>query len=184
MRNFTRRGGWLRGNQSFARPQHSRPISAAQVYACLCVITCVITCVMNCLPFVLLTLQHAATLQHTATYCNILQHIATHLQHTATYCSILQHIATHCNTLQNIPCLPPAFASYFFCAGIRMFIIFLDMHCLALVFLTLQHAATLQYTVTYCNTSLARPQHSRPISSAQVYVCSSYHAICLVFLIL
>jgi len=45
------------------------------------------------------------TLQHTATYCNILQHTkhtATHcttLQHTPTRWSSLQLISTHCNTL-------------------------------------------------------------------------------------
>jgi len=35
-----------------------------------------------------------------ATYCNTLQHTATHctLQHTATHCNTLQHTATHCNT--------------------------------------------------------------------------------------
>ena len=68
--------------------------------------------------------QNPHAMQHTATYCNILQHTAliwayyvcihtfrwqksthtaTHcntLQHTATHCNTLQHTATHCNTLQ------------------------------------------------------------------------------------
>ena len=45
-------------------------------------------------------------LQHTATYCNILQHTVSRgvekaQQHTATYCNTLQHTATHCNTRQH-----------------------------------------------------------------------------------
>ena len=81
---------------------------------------------------------------HTATYCNKMQHTATHSDshatqsalsathwlrwHTATHCNTLQNTATHCNTLQHTA-----------------------THCT-----TLQHTATycntLQHTATYCNT--------------------------------
>ena len=62
------------------------------------------------------TLQHSATLKHSTTRCNTLQHRtvawrcrrwcchATNcntLQHAATRCNTLQHAATHCNTLQH-----------------------------------------------------------------------------------
>ena len=50
------------------------------------------------------TLQHAATLQHTATHYNTLQYTTTHyntLQHTASHCNKLHYTVTHCNTLQH-----------------------------------------------------------------------------------
>ena len=66
-----------------------------------------------------LQLQRQHTLQHTATYCNTLQHTAIcyntpiclrherclqlqrqhTLQHNATHCNTMQHTATQCNTL-------------------------------------------------------------------------------------
>jgi len=67
---------------------------------------------------------HCNTLQHTATYCNILLK----LQHTATYCNALQHTATHCIALQRT-----------------------TTHCNALQ-RTATHCNTLQHTATHCNT--------------------------------
>ena len=88
--------------------------------------------------------SHCIILHHIVTYCNTLQHTATHggvvflssdvrgfgvsrlglnaphcttLQHTATHCNTLQHTATHCNTLQH----------------------------------TATHCNTLQRTATHCN---------------------------------
>ena len=53
-------------------------------------------------PAMLLKLHTCNTLQHTATYCNILKYTATHcsntLPHTATHCNTLQHTAAHYNT--------------------------------------------------------------------------------------
>jgi len=88
------------------------------------------------------TLQHTAThcniLQHTATRCNTMQHNAIHrytLQHTTTHCNTLQYIATHCNTLQHT------------CNTLRL----TATHCNTLLH-TATHCNTLQYTATHCNT--------------------------------
>jgi len=52
------------------------------------------------LCFAFMKLQCFFVWQHTATYCNTLQHTKT-LHHSATLCNTLQHTATHCNTLQH-----------------------------------------------------------------------------------
>ena len=108
------------------------------------------------------TLQHTATLRHTATHCNTQQHTATvipqpqywnptsSLQHTASKCRTLQHTATHCNTLQHT-------AKYCNC------------HTLASILrpnkLTATHCNTLQHTATHCNchtpASILRPDQEQ-----------------------
>ena len=87
----------------------------------------------------------AATFSQRTTYCDTLQHTATHcsntLQHTATHCNTLQHTATHCNTLQHTA-----------------------THCS-----TLQHTATLNILYEYvrqccihmCNTPHSCVQHNK-----------------------
>jgi len=99
------------------------------------------------------------TLQHTATQCNTLQHIATThcnntLQHTATtHCTTPHHAARHCNTLPHTarPCnlSGPERVGAAACeaAGDGS-----NRRCN-----TIQHTAThcnhtLQHTATYCNT--------------------------------
>jgi len=71
-----------------------------ETFCALCVSLCMCTC------------GGCNMLQHTATYCNLLQHFsvarAQHtatglgaLQHAAICCHTLQHTATYCNTLQH-----------------------------------------------------------------------------------
>ena len=81
------------------------------------------------------------TLQHTATHCNILQHIlwifilwvqassgSFQLWHIVAHCSILQHTTAHCSTLQHT-------AAHYST----------QQH-------TAAHSSTLQHTAAHCNT--------------------------------
>ena len=88
-------------------------------------------------PAMLLKLHTCNTLQHTATYCNILKYTATHcsntLPHTATQCNTLQHTTTRCDTLKHTA-----------------------THCNTLKYAATQCSNILPHTATHWNT----PQHS------------------------
>jgi len=91
-------------------------------------------------------------LQHTATYCNILQHTVSRgvekaQQHTATYCNILQHTATYCNTLQH----------------------------------TATHCNTLQHTATHGNTRQHTATHGNTQNLEMLSVLQCVAVCCSVF---
>jgi len=75
-------------------------------------------------------------LQHTATYCNILQRTRWQKRRTATHCNTLQHTATHCNALQHARWQKRDTVT----------------HCNTLQLTRWQkrHTATLQHTATHC----------------------------------
>jgi len=112
------------------------------------------------------------TLQHTATHCNIPQHITTHcgiLQHTATYCTHGWQIGAHCNTMQHTSthCNTPVKycwrATGSSSSGARVTLQqpathyntlqHNAAHCIALHY-TAPHRTTLQHTAAHCNTLL------------------------------
>ena len=111
-------------------------------------------------------LQHSAyTPQRSATFCNTLQHTATHcnilhmhwtesvwynMLYTATHCNTLQHTATHCNTLQLTATHCNTLYTHwseFVCYNAQS----TATHCNTLQH-TKTHYNTLQHTATHCNT--------------------------------
>jgi len=91
--------------------QHTEPLLANSPNVCVTLVVAMCCRVLQCCWFaggshcmLYNTAAHWSTLQqHTAKYCNTLQHTAITLQHT---CNTLQHAATRCNTLQHTaaPC--------------------------------------------------------------------------------
>ena len=93
--------------------QHTEPLLANSPNACVMLVVAMCCSVLQCCWFaegshcmLYNTAAHWSTLQqHTAKYCNTLQHTAITLQHT---CNTLQHAATRCNTLQHPALQHPA----------------------------------------------------------------------------
>jgi len=123
-------------------------------------------------------LMHHNTTQHTATYCNILRHTATHIaQRTAIQCNTdlqwhhrvcvrladisrayaLQHTVTHCNTLQHIALHT---ATYYNTLQHRREY-FSEIH-------TATHCNTLQHTATHIATYYNTLQHRLAMTTQAV----------------